>query len=110
MSYRGYALLEVLVAIALLGIAAGALTEALLLAHRAERVGSHWMQAVSLAEQALERARLTQTGGVDAPDGFRRSWAIGPADGDLRLARIEVTVEWDFPAPGQLRLATLVRR
>jgi len=109
MKSRGYTLLEVLVALALLGAAATALTEALLVAHRAQRVANQWLQAVVLAEQALERARLSRMGGADAPGGFRRRWEIVPIADDLRLTRLQVTVEWDRPAPGALQLATWVQ-
>lgn len=109
MKQRGFSLIEVVVALLLLSVSALAVTEALLTAQRAQRLGGQWMRAADLAEQAIERARATRLGGNDRVGEFRRRWTVETADADLRLTRIQVEIDWGLPRPQHFTLAALVR-
>ena len=101
---RGFTLIEALVALLLLSFTALALGQCLLAAHRAQRLSGAWMQAVALAEEALERSRLDAGSGSDRRGIYLRRWSSSNAA--ARLRRIEVVVEWGHE---EFRLASLVR-
>lgn len=103
---RGFTLVELLVALVLFSLASLALGRTLLETQRAQSESGRWMRAASLADEALERARLVGGDGGDQVGAFRRRWSSSDEAG---LRRIEVTVEWGEPAARQIRLSTWVR-
>jgi prepilin-type N-terminal cleavage/methylation domain-containing protein len=100
---RGFTLVEILVALVLLSVAAVGLGECLLVAQRAQIESGRWMRAVALAEEGLERARHSGCPGAELVDGYARTCV---ADGDATLTRLEVVVRWRGQA---IHLATWVR-
>jgi type II secretion system protein I len=110
---RGLTLLEVMVALVILGLVATAVLEVFGGSVRAAGSSREWSQAVVYAEEAMERTKLigsvSDAGMVSAPEplagGFERwvetdAWTAG-----VRM----VTVVVAFPAGGKFELSRLVR-
>src|SRR5262245_6794549 len=90
---RGFTMIEAMVALVLLSFSALALSEGLLASHRMQKESGRWMRAVTLAEEAIERARARAGSGVDVIGPYERRWsssAAGPA-----LRRLEAEVRWE---------------
>lgn len=100
---RGFTLIEAMVALLLVSVTALALTHCLLAAQRAQLQSGRWMHAVSLAEQAIEQARASRSGGGDALGGYARHWTCADAGPGLR--RLEAEVTWQSQS---FRIQTLV--
>jgi len=100
---RAFTLVEVLVALALLSVAALGLGHSLLLAQRAQQESGRWMRAAALADEALERGRRGECPAAETIGEYGRSCL---ASGDAGLRRVEVVVRWRAHS---LRLATWVR-
>ncbi len=103
---RGFTLIEIMVALALLSFAAMGLANCLVTAQRAQVESGRWMRAFSLAEESIERARVSGCGAADVVDAYSRTCTASGSG----LERIEVAVSWSLPVRREVRLATMVRR
>ena len=105
----GLTLIELLLAICVGGIVALALTQQVLVAHRARRTGTRWMRATQLAAERLERLRA---GDREADDilsaGFTVSWQASAASGYPDLERVAVTVVWEDQGEKRFTIAALI--
>jgi prepilin-type N-terminal cleavage/methylation domain-containing protein len=98
---RGLTLLEVMVALMILGLVGLSYLQLFHQSHRIVGDSRQWSQAIEYAEDAMERAKLegatAETRVEDLPDGFKRVVAIQPWRTGLKL--VEVTVS----LPGNAR-------
>ncbi len=104
---RGFALLDALLASALLVAGVLALMQIITLAGRANETARRLTMGSILAAQKLEELRSVEwrvpDGGSDRVGEFRREWSILPFDADAaHTAVIDVRV-----TPGAVRLVTL---
>ncbi|MFI5398844.1 MAG: prepilin-type N-terminal cleavage/methylation domain-containing protein [Candidatus Binatia bacterium] len=111
LTVRGFTLVELLVALVLLSVAALGLTTTLISTHRALRAGEQWMEATQLAAEGIEQLRAGQ---IPAPapstGAFDRVAVMTPWDGHFGLQRLEVTVSWNDGERHTFQLVTLARR
>ena len=108
---RGFSLIELLIALALLSTVALGLSSTLITAHRALTASGKRMQAAQLAAEGLEQLRSGQVpGGVHLAGDFERSALVTPWGGHPDLRRLEVTVSWNDGDTHTLQLVTLARR
>jgi prepilin-type N-terminal cleavage/methylation domain-containing protein len=106
---RGFTLIELLVAICVGGIVALALTQQVLVAHRARRTGAKWMRATQLAAERLERLRAGDRGADNVVSaGFTVSWQGSTALSYPDLERVAVTVLWDDQGEKHLTVEALI--
>lgn len=91
-------LLESIVALVILGLAATGFLELFQRASVATRSTAEWSHAVRVAEYAMERAALAPEAVSDTVDGLRRTVAV-QAWGTHGLRQITVSVE--LPPPGR---------
>ena len=111
--YRGYSLVEVLVAMAVFAIAALGLAAGVTTVIRAGSVSTHVTQATILAQEKMEEFRAAfepLRDGEDAPQGYTRSWQVTPDSPEQGVTRIEVTVAWFTEGPRSVDLVTVVNR
>jgi prepilin-type N-terminal cleavage/methylation domain-containing protein len=109
-STRGATLIEVLVAVALFGLAAAAMAQTLVSAQRLRATSERWMRATQLADERLERWRAGDRGDDPGPIGaFTRTVRSGVADSAPGLERVDVVVEWDDRGPQRFALSILQR-
>ncbi|PYP20531.1 MAG: hypothetical protein DMD53_10335 [Gemmatimonadetes bacterium] len=107
-SQRGLTLLEVLVALVVLGLVAVAYVQVFHGSHALVASSREWSQAIAYAEDAMERTKLgsTQPSGPDTlPGGFRRQVTTQPWQPGLTL----LTVTVFFPGEGRFDLHRLAR-
>jgi len=107
-SQRGLTLLEVLVALVVLGLVALAYLEVFHGSHALVASSHEWSQAIAYAEDAMERTKLgsAQPSGPEAlPGGFRRQVTIRPWQPGLTL----LTVTVFLPGEGRFDLDRLAR-
>jgi prepilin-type N-terminal cleavage/methylation domain-containing protein len=105
----GFTLIELLVAICVGSIVALALTQEVLVAHRARRTGAKWMRATQLAAERLERLRAGDRGADDVVSaGFTVSWHASTALGYPDLERVAVTVLWADQGEQRLSVEALI--
>ena len=116
MNRRGMTLLEVVVALAILGLVVTAYLELFGGALASARVAQTWSQAVTYATEMMEQRKLEANPaalatGVEAlPGGFARRVEITPwasPNGDGGFAELRVVVS--LPGGGEYTLARLVR-
>jgi prepilin-type N-terminal cleavage/methylation domain-containing protein len=116
MSRRGMTLLEVMVALVILGLVVASYLELFGGALRGAGAAQTWSQAVAYATDGMERVKLDPNpsalaGAVEPlPGGFARryeirSWSAPGVDGAFAELRVIVTI----PAGGQYALERLVR-
>jgi len=105
----GFTLVELLVALLVLSVAALGLSSTLASSGRALTLSRNLMQATQLAAEGMEQLRAGQ---VPDPLGgeFKRSTATVRWDGYPGLQRLEVTVSWEDGEAHTVRLVTLARR
>ena len=117
MNRRGLTLLEVMVALVILGIVVGAYLELFSGAARGAGASRAWSQAVDYATDGMERAKLEPNLSTLAatteqlPGGFARRvelrpWAAPGVNGAFTEIRVVVTL----PRGGDYALARLVPR
>jgi prepilin-type N-terminal cleavage/methylation domain-containing protein len=107
---RGFSLVELLIALALLSAVALGLSTTLITTHRALTASGKRMQAVQLAAEGLEQLRAGQLpGGERLAGDFERSASVTPWGGHAGLRRLEVTVSWNDGDTHTLQLVTLAR-
>jgi prepilin-type N-terminal cleavage/methylation domain-containing protein len=110
-SAAGFTLVELLVALLVLSVAALALGSTLASTGRALSLSRKWMQATQLAAEGMEQLRAGQVPGPPGGAGeFERSVATAPWDGHPGLQQVEVTVSWNDGEAHTFRLVTLARR
>ena len=102
MNRRGLTLLEVMVALVILGLVVLGYVQVFGATARAVRGTDAWSQAVVHAEQGMEMAKLDLAGTLargrePLADGFERQVTVHPAEAGLR--RVSVTVR--FPGGGE---------
>ena len=107
----GMSLLEVVVALAVLGIGLGGVIAGLAQAQRAAQAATRRSEAVVIAQGVLAQARcgtLSADSGQVEPGGWR--WRLGrQADQPPGLTRLTVEVEYPLgAAPGSFRLVGCV--
>lgn len=101
-------LLEAVVALVILGLAAVGFLEAFQTTAQATRNAQTWVQAVSYAETAMEETKLDAEPLPDSlPSGFARTVVVEPWSNTLGLARVTVTVT--MPGEGAFTVQRLVR-
>lgn len=111
MNARGFSLIEVMVALCVFALGAAALAETLMIAQRVRASSARWLQAVTLAEERLERLRGGDRSEDGAPLGeFTRSWRSESVEGAADLERVDVMVDWNDRGLQRLTLTTLARR
>jgi type II secretory pathway pseudopilin PulG len=88
-------LLESIVALVILGLAATGFLELFQRATVATRDTANWSRAVAVAELTMEQAVLRRTAARDTVDGVGRRVEIRPWAGGLR----EIVVTVDVPPP-----------
>lgn len=88
-------LLESIVALVILGLAAVGFLELFQRASVATRDTASWSRAVAVAELTMERAVLQSTASRDSADGLQRRVEIRPWKNGLR----EIIVTVDVPPP-----------
>ncbi|MDZ7631067.1 MAG: type II secretion system protein [Gemmatimonadaceae bacterium] len=93
-------LLESLVALVILGLAAIGFLELFQRATVATRDTASWSQAVAIAELTMERAVLSPVASVDSTGGVRRRVELSPWARGLQ----EITVTVDVPPPAGARV------
>jgi prepilin-type N-terminal cleavage/methylation domain-containing protein len=115
---RGFTLVELLAAIAVIGVAVSTLVVAVVSARRAARAGAERRLAAALAQGTLERLRGEPPAGLPGPGGAPQplpaeaqelkgvsiSAAARPWRGDAGLKHVTVTVTWG-PRRGPVRKA-----
>lgn len=99
-------LLESIVALVILGLAAVGFLELFQRASVATRDTAAWARAVAVAEVAMERAVVTGIASPDSVDGLLPRVAIAPWQRGLR--QITVTVDVPPPAGASVVLHRLV--
>ena len=114
MNRRGLTLLEVMVALVILGLAVAGYLELFSGALRGAGTTQAWSQAVAYAADGMERAKLEpgtcRQGSTDRlPGGFERrcesrAWPVSGVDVGFAALRVVVT----FPGGGQYILERLV--
>ncbi len=107
---RGFTLIEVVVAFALLATISTGVSTTLLQATRARVVSRHLLTATQLAADGIEHAR---GGNALAPlptrvGNFERRVSISPWPATPGLRRVAVVVEWNDGRAQQLELQTLI--
>jgi len=107
---RGFTLMEVLVAVALLSVTALAVTTTLVSAQQARARSERWMQAMQLAAEGMEQLRAGAAAVAAAPPGYERTTTVTAWNGHVGLYALEVTVTWNHWGAQQLQLTTLARR
>jgi|SRR5579862_2515714 len=108
---RGFTLVEVLVAVALLSLMAVTLTETLIASERARAISERWTQAAQLAAEGIEQLRAGQSlAPIRVPGAFVRRASVTPWNGHDGLVEVAVSVSWNDGAPHDLQLHTLERR
>jgi general secretion pathway protein I len=116
---RGFSLLEMLVAIAVLGLALGALYQGVSGATRNLRTDERYAYAVELARSVLADNAVVAPGGADrageTSGGFRWEFRSAPLQGAQggsvaeRLRQVRVTVAWqDGVRQRQVQLHSVV--
>ncbi len=101
-------LLETIVAMVVLGLAAVGFLELFQRVSATTRDTVAWTHAVQVAEERMERAVVGETlAGVDTVDGMRTVVRVTPWRAGIREIEVQVTL----PAPGaaQVELRRLVR-
>lgn len=113
-SQRGFTLLEVLVALAVTGIALVVLLQAVSGTLRLERAAHDYTRALALAQARLDAVSLEEApaSGVGEADGFRWWVQVTPAWWDERslLYRVAVTIERPTGPPVSLETFRLGER
>lgn len=109
MNRRGLTLLEVMVALVILGLVVLGYVQVFGAAARSVRGTDEWSRAVVYAEQGMEMAKLDVAGAIargrePLEGGFERQVTAHPAEAGLR--RVSVTVR--FPGGGQWVVDRLV--
>lgn len=110
---RGITLLEVLVAMIILGFALLVLLNMAMVALDGNDWSNKTTAATQLMQEKLEQLRTTKDAGMvsgsDTTGGFTRRWTV--ADAGSHLRKIEVEVEWqDINSKKMLnRMSALVR-
>lgn len=108
-SSRGFTVIELLVAVAIFAVLAGALAQSLIHAQQVRASSRRWLQATQLAEERLERLRSGDRTTDAAPIGeFTRAWHVGATD-QPGLDRVDVTVAWSDGGPQRFVLSALAR-
>ncbi len=111
MNRRGMTLLEVMVALVILGLVVAAYLELFSGALRGAADARIWSQAVAYASDGVERAKLEPsalgTGAEQLPGGFARRLETRPWPGGPGLTELRVVVT--LPGGGQYALERLVR-
>jgi prepilin-type N-terminal cleavage/methylation domain-containing protein len=114
-SSKGFSLPEVLVAVAVFGIMAGALASLLLLNVNWNRIAKEITTGTAVAQEEIEALRAAQALPVannDTPsrDGitYSRSWTVSTTSLPAGVADVTVTVSWREPEPQTVRLRTYV--
>jgi len=109
--YRGFTLVEVLVAVLLLSSMALTLTQTLIASERARATSERWTQAAQLAAEGIEQLRAGHPlTAIRIPGAFERHATVTPWSGHAGLVELAVTVSWNDGAPHDLQLHTLERR
>ena len=114
MNRRGLTLLEVMVALVILGLVVAGYLELFSGALRGAGGAHAWSQAVAYATDGMERAKLEpetcRLGSIDRlPDGFERRCEVRPgraSGADIAFTTLRVVVT--FPGGGQYVLERLV--
>ena len=107
----GFTLIELMVALLLLSVAALALTTTLVSTRRALTLSAQWMRAAQLASEGIEQVRAGQVPDAGPTvDGFNRAATVTPWNGHAALQRLEVTISWYDGEPHTFQLSTLARR
>lgn len=115
--HRGFSLLEMLVAIAILGVSFGLLYQSAGGSVRSVSVGEDYAYAISIAESLLAENSRVPVGGIQSEnitaDGYRfevRTQAIADSSGEKTLLyMIDVAVSWGAgPNPRRVVLSSVV--
>jgi prepilin-type N-terminal cleavage/methylation domain-containing protein len=106
---RGLTLLEVMVALVILGMVGLGFLELFHQSHRVVADSRQWLAAVVYAEDAMEQVKLQGTTNLpaaeDLPGGFRRRISTSP----WRTGLAAVTVTVSLPGGGSFDLQRLVQ-
>lgn len=106
---RGLTLLEVMVALVILGLVGLGFLELFHQSHRVVADSRQWLAAVVYAEDGMEEVKLqgitNLPPGEDLPGGFRRQIAASP----WRAGLAAVTVTVSLPGGGSFDLQRLVQ-
>jgi prepilin-type N-terminal cleavage/methylation domain-containing protein len=98
-SRRGLTLLEVMVALMILGLVGLSYLQLFHQSHRIVGDSRQWSKAVEYAEDAMERAKLegasTESRSEDLPGGFKRHVATQPWRAGLVLVEVTVSLPGD---------------
>lgn len=107
----GFTLIELMVALLLLSVAALALSTTLASTRRALTLSAKWMRAAQLAGEGIEQLRAGQVPDAGpTADGFSRAAAVAPWNGHAAVQRLEVIISWDDGGVHTFQLSTLARR
>lgn len=93
---RGLTLLEVLVALVILGLVGLSYLELFHQSHRVVGDSRQWSQAIEYAEDAMERVKFegpaAQPVVEDLPGGFRRQISVRPWQPGLTVVEVTVSI------------------
>ena len=116
-SDRGFSLPEVLIAVAMFGVMAAALSSVILLNVRSNRISKETTTASSIAQSKLEffRGRSTAPTTTGSPEtitmdslSYTRSWSVSTASLPPGVALVTVSVTWREPQTEIVTLSSYV--
>lgn len=108
---RGFSLLEVVFALALLSVVSTGLAAAVAQSLRARAVARDLMQATQLAADAFELVRagaVPEVSGASPDARFQRRVSLAAFAPSLHLQRVDVVVAWNDGQPRQVALSSLL--
>jgi type II secretory pathway pseudopilin PulG len=107
----GFGTIEAIVAVALLSVAATAVTSTLVLARRLQTGVAAERAATLLAATSLERLRAGGVPGLtETPSGVTIRETLQPWNGSAQLLEAHVRVTWENAGPRSIELRTLIKR
>jgi len=116
---RGFSLVEVLIAAALISVAFLAIASMFPTGYTNVVYGGNASRGLALAQQKVEELRNSSfppSSGSDSPSGFTRTWTVDsitygspPVTGDV--VRVTVTVTWpQVVRPGNIQLVAFIAK
>jgi len=119
-SNRGFSLPEVLIAVAVFGIAAAGVSSILLLNMASNRISKETTVASNVAQSRIEQFRSSPTAPTASSDtvaidglNYNRSWTVATTDPTgaalpSGVYRVTVSVTWREPQPEAVQLVSYV--